>query len=244
MNLIRWLVTSRLWVALAAAAWCLESFDRMDTWVRWTLVAQVFFLTWVAYLFLTDNAMRDQRTWVLISLTGACVTFQGFDTILIPLACGAVVLGYRTHWMPASWPLSRFSLRDIPILNNMIIAACWVLLCMVWPMYQNGESFNIDELSLLAAFLWITALSMMEDLFSESTPDASLRLIGKTGLRTIALLAIVFSFAINAYAAEIQFSVWLSLAATFFLVLLLPGGKRTPMKSWLIDAMILLRFPF
>jgi len=57
-------------------------------------------------------------------------------------------------------------------------------------------------------------------------------------------LAIVFSFAINAYAAEIQFSVWLSLAATFFLVLLLPGGKRTPMKSWLIDAMILLRFPF
>jgi hypothetical protein len=244
MNLIRWLVTSRLWVAFAAAAWCIESFDRMDTWVRWTLVAQVFFLTWVAYLFLTDNAMRNQRTWVLISLTGACVTFQGFDTILIPLACGAIVLGYRTHWMPASWPLSRFSLRDIPILNNMIIAACWVLLCMVWPMYQNIESFNIHGLSLLSAFLWITALSMMEDLFAESTPDASLRLIGRKGLRATALLTTLLSIAITAYSAERQFSVWLSSVASFFLVLFLPGGKRTPVKSWLIDAMILLRFPF
>jgi hypothetical protein len=244
MNVIRWLVTSRLWVALAAAAWCIESFDRMDAWVRWTIVAQVFFLTWVAYLFLTDNATRNQRVFVLISLTGACVTFQGLDTMKIPVACGLIVLLYRNHWMPRSWSLSRFCLRDIPIVNNMVIAASWVLLCMVWPLDQIGGWMNSQWPSLLSAFLWLTALSMMEDLFVESVPDATLRFIGKSGLRAVALFMVMAAIAINAYIAEPQLSVWISTGASLLLLILMPGGKRTPVKSWLIDAMIVLRFPF
>jgi hypothetical protein len=126
----------------------------------------------------------------------------------------------------------------------MVIAASWVLLCMVWPLDQIGGWMNSQWPSLLSAFLWLTALSMMEDLFVESIPDATLRFIGKTGLRAVALFMVMAAIAINAYIAEPQLSVWISTGASLLLLILMPGGKRTPVKSWLIDAMIVLRFPF
>jgi len=140
MNILRWLVHSRIWVALAAAAWSVESFFRCDQWVRWTLVAHIFFLAWSAYLFLSDDAMRKYRLLVLTALTGVCVTFQGFESLAIPAFCSIPVLFYRTHWMPRSWWLSRWELRSIAIVNNAAIAFCWVVLCMVWPLHQCAAS--------------------------------------------------------------------------------------------------------
>jgi hypothetical protein len=244
MKIVHWLVGSRLWVALGAAAWTAESFVRSGEWVRWTLVLHVFFLTWSAYLFLSDDATRKHRASVLASLTGVCITFQGFESILFPMVCAALVLLYRTHWMPSVWWLARFEMRNIPMLNNLAIASCWVLLCMMWPLKQVGASFSAELPSMLAAFLWLTALSMSEDLFIEEKPDATLRLLGQRGLRIIAGSFVLLAIALSYIFHERQLSVWLSLSASLLLVLFIPGGKRTAIKSWLIDAMIVLRFPF
>ena len=244
MNILRWLVHSRIWVALAAAAWSVESFFRCDQWVRWTLVAHIFFLAWSAYLFLSDDAMRKYRLLVLTALTGVCVTFQGFESLAIPAFCSIPVLFYRTHWMPRSWWLSRWELRSIAIVNNAAIAFCWVVLCMVWPLHQCGTLLEQQMPFLIAAFLWITALSMSEDLFVETTPDATLRWLGKKTLRVVAVLLVCAAMGVSAVFSESSVSVWLSMIASLLLLLFMPGGKRTVAKSWLIDAMIALRFPF
>jgi len=151
MKIVQWLVSSRIWVSMGAAAWSIESFVRCDEWVRWTLVLHIFFLTWSAYLFLTDDAIQKHRASVLASLTGVCITFQGFDNLLFPWVCTMPVLFYRTHWMPRNWWLSRFEIRNIPIANNLAIAACWVLLCMVWPIKQAGISL-LAQLPFLIEF--------------------------------------------------------------------------------------------
>jgi hypothetical protein len=146
--------------------------------------------------------------------------------------------------MPRSWLLSRFELRNIPIVNNWIIAFCWVVLCMLWPMQRMGTEISLQAPFLMAAFLWITALSMSEDLFAEATPDASLRWLGRVRLRLLAILLVIAAMVISFYNHEQQISVWISMTASLLLLLLMPGGKRTVGKSWLIDAMIVLRFPF
>jgi len=244
MKIIQWFVSSRMWVALGAAAWSTESFVRCDEWVRWTLVLHIFFLTWSAYLFLSDDAIRKHRASVLAALTGVCVTFQGFETIVFPLLCAIPVLFYRTHWMPRTWWFSRFEIRNIPIVNNLAIASCWMLLCMVWPLKQVGASLSAEFPSMLASFLWLTALSMSEDLFVEEQPDATLRLLGQRGLRILAVSFVLLAMSLSYIFHESQLSVWLSMSASLLLLLLMPGGKRTAIKSWLIDAMIVLRFPF
>lgn len=244
MNIIHRLVASRLWVALAAAAWSVESFVRCGVWIRWTLVAQVFFYTWIAYLFLTDDGIRKHRAAAFVALTGACVTFQGIEIMVIPALCVLPVLLYRSHWLPASLRKYAIELRDIPLFNNMIIGACWLVLCVLWPMQQAGVEFQSQLPNLVASFMWITALSMSEDLFVETTPDATLRWLGKKTLRVVSVLLVCAAIGLSALTGESSVSVWLSMIASLLLLVLMPGGKRTATKSWLIDAMIVLRFPF
>jgi len=244
MKIIHRLVASRLWVALAAAAWSVESFVRCGVWIRWTIVAQVFFFTWIAYLFLADDGIRKQRAAALVALTGACVTFQGIETMLIPALCALPVLLYRSHWLPASLRKSAVELRNIPLFNNMVIGACWIVLCVLWPMQQAAVDFQSQLPNLAASFMWITALSMSEDLFVEATPDATLHWLGDKTLRVVCVSLVCAAIGVSAASGEASISVWLSMIASLLLLLLMPGGKRTANKSWLIDAMIVLRFPF
>jgi hypothetical protein len=85
---------------------------------------------------------------------------------------------------------------------------------------------------------------MSEDLFVESTPDATLAWLGKKSLRIVSVLLVCTAIGVNAATGEAGMSVWLSMIASLLLLLFMPGGKRTATKSWLIDAMIALRFPF
>ena len=244
MNTLRWLVSSRLWVAFAAACWSVESFVRCDAWVRWTLVAQIFFLTWIAYLFLSDDAIRKNRVAVLLALTGACVTFQGFQTLLWPAVCSLAVLLYRTHWMPASWKMSTWGLRNIPLVNNVLIAGCWVAMCMLWPMQLSGADLHVQWPFMAAAFCWVLALSLAEDLFVEIRPDASLLSLGQGKIRFLAILLVLVALAINFYYREMEASVWMSMSLSLVFLLFIRSGKRTAAKSFLLDAMIAIRFPF
>ena len=244
MNIIHRLVASRLWVALAAAAWSVESFVRCGVWIRWTIVAQVFFFTWIAYLFLTDDGIRKQRTAALVALTGACATFQGIETMVIPALCALPVLLYRSHWLPVSLRKYAIELRSIPLFNNLVIGACWIVLCVLWPMQQSGVDFQSQLPNLVASFMWITALSMSEDLFVEATPDATLRWLGKKTLRVVCVLLVCAALSVSAAFGESSVSVWLSMVGSLLLLFFMPGGNRTTAKSWLIDAMIVLRFPF
>ncbi|MFM7234015.1 MAG: hypothetical protein ACKOZM_05445 [Flavobacteriales bacterium] len=244
MNVLRWLVGSRLWVAFAAGCWSDESFARCHTWVRWTLVAQIFFLTWIAYLFLTDDAHRKYRGAVLLSLTGACVTFQGYESLLWPAICAVPVLLYRTHWIPFVWSTSTWELRTIPLVNNAVIAFCWVSMCMLWPMQQAGVELSAQWPFIVAAFCWVLALSLAEDLFVENMPDASLRRLGQGKLRFIAVSLVLLALAINIYWNERTPSVWMAMLLSLFFLLIMKSGKRTPAKSFLLDALIVIRFPF
>jgi hypothetical protein len=60
----------------------------------------------------------------------------------------------------------------------------------------------------------------------------------------LAIVLVIAAMVISFYNHEQQISVWISMTASLLLLLLMPGGKRTVGKSWLIDAMIVLRFPF
>jgi hypothetical protein len=164
--------------------------------------------------------------------------------MLVPALCALPVLLYRSHWLPASLRKYAVELRNIPLFNNMVIGACWMVLCVLWPMQQAGVEFQSQLPNLVASFMWITALSMSEDLFVETTPDATLRWLGKKIVRVVCVSLVCAALSVSAAFGESSVSVWLSMIASLLLLLFMPGGKRTATKSWLIDAMIALRFPF
>ena len=126
----------------------------------------------------------------------------------------------------------------------MVIGYCWIVLCVLWPLHRSMVDISSQLPFVIASFFWITALSISEDLFEEATPDATLRLLGTVRLRALGVMLIIAAMLISYWYEERQLSVWVSMAASLLLLLLLPGGKRTVQKSWLIDAMIVLRFPF
>jgi hypothetical protein len=111
-------------------------------------------------------------------------------------------------------------------------------------MQQAGVDFQSQLPNLVASFMWITALSMSEDLFVETTPDATLHWLGNKTLRVVCVSLVCAAIGVSAASGEASISVWLSMIASLLLLLLMPGGKRTPGKSLLIDAMVLLRYPF
>lgn len=244
MKIVRHLVGSRLWVAMAAASWSVESFDRCHTDTQWTLVAHVFFLTWIAYLFLTDHAIRTYRAYALLALTGGILTFQGLESLGWIGLCTLLVLLYRSHWVPASWANAHWEARNIPLLNNIIIACCWLMMCMLWPLQQSGVAFETQAPFIISGFCWVLALSMGEDLWGENMPDATVRQWGQRTTRAVAIALVIVALAINIYFEEAQPSVWIAMLFTLILLLMMRSGKKTPAKSFWLDATVVARFPF
>jgi len=240
--MLRLLVQSKVWVSLGAAALCAETYWMCGEWLRFTMIAHVFFLTWSAYLFIDDEPLPWRKKLAPVALTGALVTFQGFEHIYLLLMCGALVLLYRMHWIPAVAQEKRWELRSMPLANNLVITLCWVMLCEVWPLAAMDKS-PFDHIHyIIANALWIFALSLGEDFFyDEPTPDATLRLLGPRWHRLLALMCVVFSGTIHAMMHTPHPGVWVSLIATAVLLIVLPNGKRTNFHSWLLDSVLLFR---
>ena len=90
--MLRVLVQSKIWVSLGAAALCAETYLICGEWLRFTMIAHVFFLTWTAYLFVDDDQTAWRKKLAPVALTGVLVTFQGFEHIYLPISCGVLVL--------------------------------------------------------------------------------------------------------------------------------------------------------
>lgn len=240
--MLRLLVQSKVWVSLGAAALCAETYAMCGEWLRFTMIAHVFFLTWTAYLFIDDEPLLWRKKLAPIALTGALVTFQGFNQVLWPLACGALVLLYRTHWMGDRERKVTRELRQLPLINNLVITLCWIMLCNVWPLVSM-DIFPLHYAVFIAAnALWIFALSMGEDFFHDQpTPDVTLQFLGERAHRIIAVLCVIASAGLHAAIQTPAIGVWLSLLATTAMLVTMPYGKRTVLRSWLLDAVLLLR---
>lgn len=239
--MLRALVQSKLWVALGAAVLCAETYSMCGEWLRWTMIVHVFFLTWVAYLFVADENFLWRKRLVPLALTGVLVTFQGFEQLQFPLMCAAIVLLYRMHWLPDS-VLNRLELRKIPLMNNLVITGCWMILCHVWPLMAMGKSLHDYSLYMASNACWIFALSLGEDfILDEPSPDVTLRFLGRRLHRWVALLFVVMAMVLQVWNDTPYLGVWISLVASFLLLAIMPYGKRTMLKSWLLDAVLMLR---
>jgi hypothetical protein len=242
MKLIAFLVQSRIWVALAAAGLTYQCYGLFGEWVRVTMVMHVFFLTWTAYLFL-DSQFIGQRKWMFhASLIGLFVTWQGGETLWLSGLAALAVLTYRLHWLDIFPTLQRYELRRVPLLNNALIALCWITICYVLPLSIAQVPFHRMASFVVGDFCWIMALSLCEDLMQdEETPDATLHAFGEKGLRLIAALLIVTgAFFRESSARDVMASHATSLAA-LTLVVVMKAGPRHPIKSLLVDGVILLR---
>lgn len=243
MKFIAFLVRSKVWVALAAGALTYDSYRMLADWVQWTLVAHVFFLTWMAYLFLDYENTPYRRVLVPLALTGVLVTFRGFDGILWLIVAAVIVLLYRSHWIDVLRSKSFIELRRIPLINNLAIAACWLLLCIVWPCALSENFPAAFAYYATANFLLLLALSMCEDLFSDTgAPDATLYFLGEKKLRLCIVFLSTFAWFLHVYKFELSISMSLTSAGALAFGLFMKSAPKTALKSWVIDGLIVLRF--
>jgi hypothetical protein len=242
MKLIAFLVQSRIWVALAAAGLTYQSYDLFGEWVRVTMVMHVFFLTWTAYLFI-DHQLTGRRKWFIHgALIGLFVTWQGMESLWLCIPAALSVLAYRFHWLHDFPTMQRYELRRIPLLNNALIALCWVTICYVRPLSIAHISFHQMASFVMGDFCWIMALSMCEDLIGDSElPDATVRALGENKLRLMAAMLIILGAVFRQFSdRDVVLSHATSLAA-LALVVGLRAGPRHPIKSLFVDGVILLR---
>jgi hypothetical protein len=242
MKLIAFLVQSRLWVALAAAGLTYRCYGLFDEWVRITMVMHVFFLTWTAYLFI-DDQFTDRRRWLMrIAQTGLLVTWQGTESLWMCLPVAAVALLYRLHWLPDYPRLQRFELRRIPLLNNALIALCWIVICYLRPLSIAQIPLHQMAFFVVGDFCWIMALSMCEDLMHDSqTPDATARALGEKWLRFVAALLIGAAAVFHRFSERDLYATHFTALAALVIVVGMRAGQRTLFKSLLVDGVIVLR---
>lgn len=242
MKLIAFLVQSRIWVALAAAGLTYRSYGLFGEWVRVTMVAHVFFLTWTAYLFI-DDQFTGRRKWMLhAAQIGLFVTWQGFDSLWVCAPAALAVLLYRLHWLHDFPNMQRYELRRVPLLNNAIIAFCWVSICYARPLLVVHIPFHRIASFVVADFCWIMALSMVEDLLHEpGSPDATVHALGEKWLRLVAALLIGVAAFFHQCSGRDLFASQLTALAALALVVGIKAGPRNLFNSLLVDGVIVLR---
>ena len=242
MKLLAFVVQSRIWVALAAAGLTYKAYTLYVDWVRMSMVLHVFFLTWTAYLFI-DDQFTGQRKWLLrIAQTGLLVTWQGTESLWMCLLVAAGTLLYRLHWLHDYPGLQRFELRRIPLLNNALIALCWIVICYLRPLSIAQIPFHQMASFVVGDFCWIMALSMCEDLMQDSeTPDATARAMGAKWLRLTAALLIMSGAVFREFSGRDVFNAHLTSLVALVVVVGMKPGPRSTLKSVLVDGVIILR---
>jgi uncharacterized membrane protein YfcA len=201
---VRFLNNSNIFVAIGAACISAESFILTEESLSLPLVAQCFFLTWCAYLFLKEYDSKLKKPMMIIALIGAILssswtmTWEDAPLLLLPIL---IVLLYKTELYSTSRISIRFSLRKSILLKPLAIATCWTyvtsIVCGSYLHYTNDGAYTP---MILANFIYILALAIAGDIRDVSIDSTQLKTIasrlGIAKTKSLCVLMVVISFLI------------------------------------------------
>jgi hypothetical protein len=195
-RLITFLNQSQLWVALAAASLCAETFVLVGDPPRTLIVLQAFFLTWCAYLFLKrDLSLKWQKPLQYIAITGAVVTAGYNPNFHWPSMVVALVavLFYQKDWlhemglrMPMEW-------RSVSWLKPLVIAAGWTVVTSIASAATAvGSEEAVHGVFIYTNFFFVLALSLLADVRDANIDAPRYTLVQRMGTKVSKALILFF----------------------------------------------------
>ena len=254
MQLIRFLNESKLLVAFAAAALCAETFFLCDSKISSIIIAQAFFLTWSAYLFLKSYVGVGKRVMIYTAATGSVLSILYNPSVpwWLIAGVGLLVLMYSSHNAQRYGLKLGVSLRGVPIVKTLAIATCWTVIATFSVAFFDTD---IDEgtIYLIAAsnFLFIAALSLAEDIRDTYRDhhriETIVALFGVGWAKSFAIFLLVLSSVICCFTPTFETPeialAYLSVMAIAIIIILLLSPKRSrQIQALAIDGIIILRF--
>ncbi len=202
MVVLRFLVDSKIWIALAATFLCLGTYHGLGEGLHWNAyLGVVFFATLLEYNFHRFRRIKYEAQWAiqpeLLWLHGRPLLFYGFmlatgigllycliqlDTstlcAIMPLA--GITLFYASGQV--LWPRLKLDFRRLPYLKIFVVALVWTLVTTWIPLIQTTNWNQTQAIGLLLGrFLFFFALILPFDV-RDLSDDA------RQGLRTIPML--------------------------------------------------------
>ena len=253
MKLISFLNDSNILVALAAASLTAGLQFISGVHIHFLFIAQSFFLTWVAYLFLKINNMPARKTMVYASTTGAtlCLLLLDFFGWQLLLIAGLFVVIYKADLL-RNINIPKFPLRQIPLIKSIAIGFCWTIITTAIPaLAMNDATFALLQPMIFSNFLFVTALAMAGDIRDASLDTDKLKtlpvMIGISWTKTISILLLIaasylFSMTSPLHTQAIAILFYVMMGISALMVLLLDPKKDWQRQAFLIDGVMVARF--
>ncbi len=250
---VRFLNNSSLLVAFGGAALTFETFLITGASVDFLIITEVFFLTWLAYLFLRREKKTPHRKVLIISAcTGCIVTLQQTNFIGWQiLACSSVIVLIYNISSDFSLKISKFIPRQITFLKPAVVGMAWALTTSALPAIMAGEYYSpIYTVMFLSNFFFITALSICDDIRDMNTDRGHIRTlpmaIGIKNSKIVIifhlLTATVIAFSTYTYHSDI---VSIGFTGAMLMIILMVTqihpGRNKDVQALMIDGSIMLR---
>lgn len=246
--MLHFLIKSRIWVALAAAALCSDIWLANNSGLPLISVIHVFFLTLSGYLFVDPSRFSLRKPLIYIALTGAVfgvLTDPLFNLWPLVLATGLLLL-YKTSWLNETRLNLSFEFRNRVGLKNVVIAICWILISSASYLHKPQEQPSSVWWWLFANFLFVFVLSVAEDV-QDIQRDGTATIastLGKNKTWVLCSFMLLFSavIVISQEADSLSQLVHVSLCAvTVFLLIYLRKPRNRELASFFIDGLIVLK---
>lgn len=254
-NILKFIVDSNIWIALATALFYALSFIQLNLSVP--LNATIVFLfssalfTYTLFQILDKNVTASLFSKLIVLLSFlvqlACIPFLSFTTLIILILSGLLTFFYATPLI--SFGKNSFNLRKIWFLKSIIVALVWMLSCAVIPLLEMNASTHDLYLFSLEKFLFILGITIpydIKDIKSDTAEKGMTSFVMKFGIqKTIWLsnLILLFAmlFAIYLYPTYI-IAVLVSYGFAIALNFSLKENTKIYWFTFLIDASIIIYF--
>ncbi len=248
MKVVRFLVRSRIWVALASSALCADVWLANNTGLPLISMMHVFFLSLSGYLFVDTTHFRFRKPLMYIALTGAVLGILADPLFnLWPLLLATLLLLlYKTEWLGQSGLKLNFEFRNLIGVKNVVIALCWTLISSAAYLQLPAEQPVSLWWWLFANLLFVFVLSVAEDV-QDLQHDSNATIASTWGINRTLLLCFIFLLFSVIIVMRQDADQWIrithllvcTLAVILFLYLRKPRSRD--IASFFIDGLIVLK---
>lgn len=252
-SLIRFLTNYSLLVAGAAAILTLGTFLISGSTIRPLLVCEVFFLTWLAYLFLRREGNSSiLRLLILFAAVGSFVFAALTDFIGWPiLLCGILAVLFYNFSSDKFQSLPSFILRQIVFLKSPVVGIAWALTTSALPTYMASDTHEFPHgLMTFSNFFFITGLAIVDDIKDMKLDHGNIKtlpmVIGINASKILVfvhfILASLFFYSTAQYHnSSINIGYFFAMLLTVAMVFWIRPTRDRTLQALLIDGSILLR---
>ena len=262
MNLIKLLVYSNIWIALAVSFFTWQSYILLNLKENWIILGLVFFSTLFAYNFQRlvklgkiEYTYNPRTQWIKensvflfilsgISLVASIVLglMLSYKELFYLGGLSLISIFYAQSFLKSK----QFSLRDIPGLKIYLIAFVWAGTALL-PIVNQFE-FTLSTLLLfLEKFIFILAITIPFDIRDLKFDKVKLKtipqLIGVNGAKVLSVLLmfVYLALLIKNYEVEGYKSILIFLPIALFGIIL--SNKKRPELYYtgLLDGLIVLQ---